>query len=506
MVKTATLRGAAVVLTLSMALVACGQKEGVRRVVLEGDEGARAGVAEADFGEQGSVEGGPPAETDGNDDLDGVPQDVPGSQDAPGQQAPGTQGAPDTSGAPADNPAPTGAPSAEGSGGAGPQGGGAPQGDGGSPPAGGAAAPTNQAPQPRGGDSTGITDSVIRIGVHAPETGAAPLPSESFRRGAVQYWDHVGLVAGRRVEVLTVDDQFNPSRATQVCRQLIEQHEVFLLIGGGGADQIAACARTAANAGVPYLSAGVDEGVLRRLPNYFALSMSYVQQAPLLVQWIRAHANPSNGRVALLRDRTPSYNNVVQRLQQLLTEAGYEVLVRQVQGAASDGQWLRQNAIETAYPIMAPGTWVQIARAPGGQIDNWVGMGITMGLNQIALAGCQGNPAFDGSMFFSPWPGLNTVGDVDPAFNEAGGGDDIQWGLWGVNKTLHEVFKRMGDDLTRQSFVRTMESSPVASGVFPEQRHSADNHFGTNQVHVLQADCSRSQFVTPSGGLFQTGF
>jgi branched-chain amino acid transport system substrate-binding protein len=100
----------------------------------------------------------------------------------------------------------------------------------------------------------------------------------------------VGKVAGRDVRVIVRDDQYNPSRATSVCNQMIQQDQVFLLVGGGGADQIAACARTAAQQGVPYLSAGVDEGALRQLPNYFALSLSYPQQAPLIAQYIDKQA------------------------------------------------------------------------------------------------------------------------------------------------------------------------------------------------------------------------
>lgn len=490
-----TMRTVAVLLALSMVLVACGQKDGVRQVGLRGD-GQRGGEAADGEGEFLDEE-----------DLDGLAEDI---DDGGGADIDAAAGAEDDAGGGetgAGGQASSGGDDAAGGGGDG----GGDGGGGGQPAAtdegrGGGGDGGGRQQAASGGDSTGVTDSVIRIGVHAPETGAAPLPTESFRKGAVQYWRHVGKVAGRTVEVTTVDDQYNPSRATQVCRQLIEQRKVFLLVGGGGADQIAACARTAAGAGVPYLSAGVDEGALRKLPNYFALSPSYVQQADLLVAYIRKHASPSNKRVAIIRDQTPSFNNVVKRMQQRLQQAGYEPLVRQTQGGPSDGQWLRQNNIETAFPIMAPSDFLQIARAPGGQIDNWVGVGITMGLNQVANAGCQGNPAFDGSMFFSPFPGLNKVGATDPTYNQAGGGDDIQWALWGLNKTLHEVFKKMGDNLTRGNFVRTLESQRIASGIFPEQRHSSSNHFGTNQVHVLQADCSRNQFVTPDGGLFKTGF
>ena len=55
------------------------------------------------------------------------------------------------------------------------------------------------------------------------------------------------------------DDEFNPNRAVSVCREMVEQEGAFMLVGGGGADQITACAQYAAENGIPYVSAGVNE-------------------------------------------------------------------------------------------------------------------------------------------------------------------------------------------------------------------------------------------------------
>ncbi|MGH2601807.1 MAG: ABC transporter substrate-binding protein, partial [Dehalococcoidia bacterium] len=348
------------------------------------------------------------------------------------------------------------------------------------------------------GDSTGVTGSEIRIGLHAPLSGAAPLPQASFNSGRQQYWDFVGKVNGRIVKVFVENDGYNPSQAKSVCDKLIQQDKVFILIGGGGADQIAACAQTAAQQGVPYLSAGVDEGILRQLPNYFAVSMSYVQQAPLLVQYINRFAKPSNRTVAIVKDRSPSFNNVVNAVGAAAQRAGYKVLVRQASNPTSDAQWLSQNRIETAFPIMAPSYFVQMVNAPGGGIEHWVGVGITMGLNTVANAACSGvnGQAYDGAMFFSPFPGLDAIGRMDPNFSRAGGRDDIELALWGLNKTIHQVLLKTGKRVDRQRFVQALERNTISSGVYPQLRHRSGNHFGATSVHALVADCGRKQYVT----------
>ena len=132
--------------------------------------------------------------------------------------------------------------------------------------------------------------------MHAPVTGAAAIPQASFERAVGVYFDAVnrnGGIHGRKVEVLFEDDGFDPNRARTECKKMAEQEQVFLLIGGAGADQIDACARYAAAAGVPYLSAGVHEtrpglGSLSNLSTYFALSLTYEQQIPLLAGVVKS--------------------------------------------------------------------------------------------------------------------------------------------------------------------------------------------------------------------------
>ena len=468
MVTMRRLRSVALLLSLLLLSVACGLKDGVEVTLQSG--GGAAGTE--DFGGEGGTSMDP-----------GATEDTTGLGD-PGATADG--GAPGDSGA--GGSADPGAGGGGGSGGAG-SGGGA--GGGG----GGGGGVTTQ-----GGDSTGITADTITIGFHAPLTGAAPLPQTSFVKGQTQYWEWKGKVYGRNMRIIIKDDGYNPSRATSVCKELIEREKAFILGGAGGADQIAACARVAAAAGVPYLSPGVDEGVLRNLRNYFAFSMSYPQQAPLLVQWIAKNSPPSNNKLGIIKDRTPSFNNVVNKVKEEGEKRGWEVLVRQAQNGPSDAQWLVQNQIEVAFPIMSPSTWVQIVNSPGGNIKQWAGVGITMGLNTVASAAC---PAINGAMFFSPFPGFNTAKQLDPNTTAE---DDIQWALWGSNKLLDIIFTKMNGTLTRQKFVEVLETQQIDNGIYPVTRHTKTDHFTAKTVHVLRADCSKRQYVSGPDDLFRSSF
>ena len=133
------------------------------------------------------------------------------------------------------------------------------------------------APAPSGpADRTGITATTIKIGIHAPETGAAAV--STFRQAVGVYSEYAGAIkglGGRRIQVVARDDHFDPATARSVCKEMVEKEKVFLLIGGAGVDQIKSCAEYAASVGVPYLSPGVTEGPFRALQNYFALSETY---------------------------------------------------------------------------------------------------------------------------------------------------------------------------------------------------------------------------------------
>lgn len=469
------LRVFAALVAFGMLAVACGQKPNVHNVSLAGG-GVPAGQEFVD--EDG----------DGIDDTTGLSAEefqaasTGGGDVALGDGGAGTGGDVTTGGG------------GGGGGGAGGTGGGT--GDPGTDPnSGGGNDPGDQqkqkqkdpgTSQPPPGDSTGVTASEIRIGVHAPITGASPLPPDEFNSGKEMYWRSRGKVQGRTVKVFVEDDTYNPSTASRVCKKLIQEDKVFILVGGGGADQIRTCATVAAQAGVPYVSAGVDEGVLRQLPNYFALSYSYPQQAPILVQYIKNVVKPSNKTIGLLYDRTPSFRAALDAFRKAAKSSGYSIKEVPYSNATSSSEAIR--GLDVVFPIMAPADFAQVAVQPGGQtVKTYAGMGITMGLNSVTGTICRANRNYNGH-FFSPFPGLDVIGKMDPKFGAAGGKGDIELALWGLNKTIDGAFTKMGSNLTRQAFLQAMTGG-IKTGVYPELRHTQSNHFGATSTHVLKSNC-----------------
>jgi branched-chain amino acid transport system substrate-binding protein len=367
-------------------------------------------------------------------------------------------------------------------------------------------------------DRTGVTDTKIRVGIHAPITGAAPFPQNAFDKGKDVYWKYLaekGGLFGRNVEIVFRDDQFNPSRAVQVCREMVEQEKVFILMGAAGSEQITACARYANSKGVPYLSAGVNEDGLAGLRSYFATSQTYHQQHPALVSYITNKLKKT--KLAIVLNNTPALNETQQSITKQAESAGLNI-VRQTRIGknASDSELLseanalRTSGAEVVYLLTSPVNFVKLATNGQAQAYSpvWMGPGITNGINIVAEAGC---PAIGPAKFFSPFPQLDVIDQLDPDYQKSyqkyngGKGDDIGLAEWGLSKVVGAMLQAAGKDLSRQSFFAALESGKdFATNVYPVVSYNGTIRFGAKSSHLLEADCNSRKFKTIAQ--FTTGF
>ena len=377
---------------------------------------------------------------------------------------------------------------------------------------GGGAGEAPAAHEPGGDDTAGISDDEIVIGIHAPVTGASPIPQTSFDIGKDIYWKFLAdaepeALGGRNVRVVFRDDEFNPNRAVQVCREMVEQEGAFLLVGGGGADQITACAQYADQQGIPYLSAGVNEEGLSDLSTYYAVSLTYAEQAPLLVQRIQ---DEGFERVGVVVADTPSFQDGHDAFVSAAEDAGLEIVVDDTINKTaneteqlSEAQSLKDSGAEVVFILTSPVVYIGIANNSANQDFRpvFVGPGTTSGLNAVMEFGC---PAVGNGQFLSPFPQLDVIDQLDPDFRTAyeqyAGGeeaDDIGLALWGLNKALRLMMEKAGDELGRASFMNGLEAGETfETGVYPPVSITPDDHFGGTGAHLLQADCDAGEYTT----------
>jgi len=385
---------------------------------------------------------------------------------------------------------------------------------------------------PSGGDTTGVTSSNINIGLHAPLTGTGtPFPNSSFQKGAGVFWQQPGHeVCGRKVTVEFKDDTYTPSGARQVCSQMASRD--FLVVGGGGTDQIQACATepTIQRNGVPYLSAGVTDNGLSGLSNYFAVSLTYAQQGSLVLKNAQQQgiANPAASRVpsdnitgqnakwAIVTANSPNFAGARNGMMAALKAAHipYKNYLVDQQGnyqanATAFGQQLARDGFNTIFVDAAPGYFVFMTGgfygAHLGQA-NWVGPGVTYTEVTVAQYVCTSSKdAISGhAWFLAPGPGIDhATEDFKKAYN--GSYDDIEWALWGLSETLWSLLKNASGNLTRENFLSSTTRAVVPGATYaPVNFRDHGGHFGGTGAWVQRVTCSKTEPNQNQNGSWDT--
>ena len=139
-----------------------------------------------------------------------------------------------------------------------------------------------------GGTSIGVSDGRILFGQSAALSGPAKELGRNMRLGILSAFDEVnatGGVNGRLLELQSLDDAYEPEDAIVMTRHLIEQEEVFALIGAVGTPTSRSATPIARNAGVPYIAPFTGAAFLRddEWDNIINLRASYNQETEEMV-------------------------------------------------------------------------------------------------------------------------------------------------------------------------------------------------------------------------------
>ena len=158
-----------------------------------------------------------------------------------------------------------------------------------------ASAPQETRPTPSIGDSlaqagqtNGVFDDRILFGQSAAFSGPARELGTNMRlgiRAAFHEVNESGGVQGRVLELISFDDAYEPEAAVTNTLRLIEQEEVFALIGEVGTPTSRSAAPVAADAGIPFIAPFTGAEFLRNddWQNIINLRASYYQETEEMV-------------------------------------------------------------------------------------------------------------------------------------------------------------------------------------------------------------------------------
>lgn len=423
---------------------------------------------------------GPAAPVDA--DGDGVPDPViGGAVDSDGD------GVPDLSG--------DGSTPAPGGGGGG--------GGGGTPP------PTQQ--QSSGGDRTGVSDTEIRIGIHAPKTiGGAPLNlAEDPIKGLEAYARFIndnGGINGRKLKLDIQDDRYEASGGSDAAKRLIENKN-FIISGTLGVDQINVVANEAAKAGIPYHAAGGGEPDFARLGIY-QVSTSYDTHAVQLARFLAQDPNYKGKKVgisalnsALMKPSVEVFKAEAKRMGVNVVETVFIQKPTEQTSYTAEINKLKAAGVEVFVPLQDP---VSTSRQVSECVTALCGWKYTFsnfahdGDTTLTLMGGEwGRQKVRGlsaSCYYLHPNAYNPAhcARMDKAhaqwvqvYNQADWEKDGQGGASGyqIVSLLAEALRRSGPDLTRQRYaaaIRTLDAyndlvtSPISFAGRSNFAHGAD--------------------------------
>ena len=114
------------------------------------------------------------------------------------------------------------------------------------------------------GDSTGVTDTEIKIGTLLPLTGTAAAWGIALSGGMKAYFDYIndqGGLYGRKITLIVGDSQYTGSGAAESGRKMVDQDKVFAFQGNLGTEAESGIYQYLEERGIPdmYILSGASK-------------------------------------------------------------------------------------------------------------------------------------------------------------------------------------------------------------------------------------------------------
>ncbi len=144
-------------------------------------------------------------------------------------------------------------------------------------------------PLPSLSQTEGVTKHKILFGQSTALTGAAKRLGINMRAGILSAFNAVnekGGIYGRKLELISLDDSYEPELSIKNTRELINKHKVFALIGAVGTPTSKAVAPIVSEVSIPYIGPFTGAEFLRdpSQKNIINVRASYFQEIHNLVE------------------------------------------------------------------------------------------------------------------------------------------------------------------------------------------------------------------------------
>jgi branched-chain amino acid transport system substrate-binding protein len=317
---------------------------------------------------------------------------------------------------------------------------------------------------------TGVTDTEIRIGQFAAQTGPAAELGKRMQLGILAHFNSVnatGGINGRKLKLISRDDGYEPEKAAAAVKALIEEDKVFALIGSVGTPTTLAAVPAINAAGIPLIGPFTGAQALREPfnRNLFHVRASYFDETERIVQHL---TTVGITKIAIFYQNDSYGKAGLEGVMRALTK-------RNLKPAAS--VTVERNSVDVSAPLAeilkaAPEAVIQIsaykscaalikqarAKAYGGQFFNVSFVGSKALAEELGDTGA--GVTISQVVPFPYTPSSTLVREYQQRMTESGSKEFDFSSMEGflAARVFTEGLRRAGKNLTRDSLTTALES------------------------------------------------
>ena len=315
----------------------------------------------------------------------------------------------------------------------------------------------------------GVSDTQIVLGQSVALSGPAEQLGKDMQLGATLYFEQVnarGGVNGRKIVLKTLDDGYEPGRAAENTKKLINEERVFALFGYVGTPTSQAALPIFTEARVPFVGPFTGAELLRTPFNryIFNIRASYFDETEAIVQHLTAM---SVDRIAVFYQNDAYGQAGLAGVERALKKRKLEVAAKgtverntvEVKAAVDTMVKAKPQAVVMISAYKSCAAFIKEMKKAGANPTFW---NVSF-VGSKALAkelGAEGRGVQISQVVPFPWDmTVPVVKEYRRAIDEAKG--EVGFGtLEGflAAKVMTEGLRRAGKNLTRESFIKAMES------------------------------------------------
>ncbi|MFL9927408.1 ABC transporter substrate-binding protein [Herbaspirillum lusitanum] len=345
----------------------------------------------------------------------------------------------------------------------------------------------------------GISPGKIVLGQSVALSGGTSRSPSSYQLGAKIYFDALnaaGGVMGRRVELISMDDRFEPDQALANTRRLILEDKVFALFGYAGSATSKISLPLASQYGVPFFAPRSGNDILRRPHNrmLFTIRATHKEEFEFLLNQMMMTGQKN---IAVFYEDNDYGRRDVAIVAQKLSDKGGRLLLaapvaaNSIDVGAASTELIAKQPDAVMLAATAPSSAALIlAMRRGGYNGQFYGLSFIGTQALLELLGKEGSGVVISQVVPFPWRASTMlVSEYQKAMKNAASADLNFASLEGyiAAKIFTEGLRRAGRNLTRARLITALESihssnyDPGGMGI----NFSAANHHGSQYIDMI---------------------